>query len=535
MDCNAEYLSYKATGYFSPLVTDYLAGEASLQPFYSHPVSLAGIRAAIDAKKKHPVDRNLLVSELRRQYEGQSLTAKQQDNLARLANENTFTITTAHQPNIFTGHLYFVYKILHAIKLAAELEKEVADCHFVPVFYMGSEDADLDELGHVYLGGEKYEWSTNQTGAVGRMQTDAALLKMIDAFSGQLSVHPQGAALISLLRASYKAGNTIEQATFQLVNQLFGEYGLLLISPDCAALKKVFIPVVQKELDTNFSFKAVTETVSQFPATYKVQASGRELNLFYLEGNRRERIEQSGSGFSVPALNLAFDRAAILEELQQHPERFSANVILRPLFQEMILPNVAFIGGGGEIAYWLELKKVFEAAQVPLPVLVLRNSFLWIDAQHKKLQEKTALALQDLFRPENELLTELVKRETKVRLSLDTERQTLKDFYSGLKATAGAVDSTLLRHIEALQAQALKKLDAVEKKMLRAEKRKFEAQQRQLHKLKTGLFPGNGLQERTENFMPYYARLGNTFFELLYKYSAGLDGNFCVITEVDAA
>ena len=157
--------------------------------------------------------------------------------------ENTFTITAAHQPNIFTGHLYFIYKIIHAIKVADELQKLLPDNNFVPVYYMGSEDADLEELGEVVVDGKKLVWETKQTGAVGRMHIDAAFLKIIKEISGQIGVLKFGEELISKMQRAYSIGKTIEEATFEFVNELFSSFGLFVLLPDVATLKKSFDPI----------------------------------------------------------------------------------------------------------------------------------------------------------------------------------------------------------------------------------------------------------------------------------------------------
>jgi bacillithiol biosynthesis cysteine-adding enzyme BshC len=397
---------------------------------------------------------------------------------------------------------------------------------------MGSEDADLDELGHIYIAGQKYTWETKQTGAVGRMKVDKALIQLIEMISGQLTVHPFGTAITGLLKDAYVEGKTIEQATFKLVNELFAEYGLLILLPDNAELKRAFIPVVEKELTEQFSHKAVTATAALFPKEYKVQASGREVNLFYLENDLRERIVNEHSTFNIQHTSLKFDTPAIKEELLQHPEKFSTNVILRPVFQEMILPDIVFIGGGGEIAYWLELQKVFEQVNVPFPVLQLRNSFMVVEKKYGLKAQKLGFTINDLFSTEQDLLRELVKRETTVQLKLDKEKEALQAFYERLKATAGAVDITLQQHTAALGKQALNKVDALEKKMLRAEKKKFEAQQRQIQKLKAALFPADSLQERIENILPYYAKWGNDFIKMLYENSLGLEQHFVILEEV---
>ena len=531
MDCTARYVSYASTGYFSNIVLDYLAGDKQLRPFYAQPFSTEGIRKAIVEKQKHPVDRELLCSVLQKQYEGIALTEKQSLYLNALKEKNCFTVTTAHQPNIFTGHLYFVYKILHAIKLAEELSKTAMANTFVPVFYMGSEDADLEELGHIYLSGEKKEWKTTQKGAFGRMRTDKELLHIIDEISGQLLVHPYGEAIIGILKNCYREGVSMELANFKLVNTLFAEYGLLVLLPDNATLKKAFIPVIEKELSAGFSHIAVADTTAVLPATYKVQAVGRDINLFYLMDGSRERIERSDTGFSIANSHIIFSESEIKNELRDHPERFSPNVVLRPVLQEMLLPNIAFIGGGGEIAYWLELKKVFESVDVPFPLLVLRNSFLIVDTEMKGLSEKLHFETTDLFRPENELSNEWVKRESKRQLSLESEKQLMVELYEQVKQLSGNIDITLAGHTEALKIQALKRIDALEKKMLRSEKKRSEAGLRQLHKLKSRLFPNNSLQERVENILPFYAKWGKEIIELIYMHSVGLEQQFCILEE----
>jgi bacillithiol biosynthesis cysteine-adding enzyme BshC len=297
-------------------------------------------------------------------------------------------------------------------------------------------------------------------------------------------------------------------------------------------LKKLFIPVVEKEINEAFSHQQVAATVAAFPNEYKVQASGRELNLFYLKDNRRDRIEANGATYKIHDTDLVFSKEEIITELHHYPERFSANVILRPVFQELILPNIAFIGGGGEIAYWLELKKVFDAVNVPYPVLVVRNSFMIMEKEHGAKTQKMGFDATDLFKTELELVNGFVKRESNLQLGLEKERQALQETYEKLKAVSGAVDITLAKHTEALQVQALKKIAALEKKMLRAEKKKFEAQQRQLHKLKTTLFPNNNLQERIENLIPFYAKWGNDFIKTLYEHSLALQQEFVILQEV---
>jgi bacillithiol synthase len=531
MQSSSTYLTYDKTDSFSSLVLDYLKGEEALIPFYKHPPSVEGVKAAMLNRKEFPTNRGLLVDVLKSQYQNIKLTEKQEKNLLLLSGENTFTICTAHQPNIFTGHLYFVYKILHAVKIAEDLTSKIPGANFVPVYYMGSEDADLDELGHIFIDGQKYEWKTNQTGAVGRMKVDKALLQMIEEFNGQLSVLPHGPAVVDLMRRCYTLNSTIEQATFKLVNELFASFGLLILLPDNRKLKAAFIPVIEKELLESFSHAAVKNTVEQLPSKYKAQASGREINLFYLSDNSRERIELVNGQWSIVNGDRTFSRDEILNELHQYPERFSPNVILRPVFQEMILPDVVFIGGGGEVAYWMELKKVFEAVNVPYPILVLRNSFMLVQKTDAAIRERLRFSYEDLFKSEFDLMNKLVKRDSALQVTLDKEKEEFQAYYEKLKTIAQQVDASLAQHTEALCTKGLKRINELEKKLLRAEKLKFEAEQRQLKKIKSHLFPNNNLQERVENFMTFYGKWGNGFLETLYDHSLSLQQQFVIIEE----
>jgi bacillithiol biosynthesis cysteine-adding enzyme BshC len=380
---------------------------------------------------------------------------------------------------------------------------------------MGSEDADLDELGNIFLNGEKIAWETNQQGAVGKMNTKG-LEKIIHRISGELSVLPFGDELVDLLRKSYLESKDIQTATLKLVNHLFKDYGLVVVIPDNPAFKRAMLPVFEDELFNQVSSSLVEETSAAIGAHFKVQAHPRSINLFYLKDGIRQRIEREGDQFKVVNTDIVFGKDEIKKELADHPERFSPNVILRGLLQETILPNIAFIGGGGELAYWMQLKSVFENYRVPYPVLVVRNSFLIIEDKWKAKIDKLGLTIKEIFRPQLEL-------------SLTEEINDVTAYYHKMKMLAQQVDDTLTGHVEALQTRAIKPLQELEKKILRAEKRKFDIHERQLTSIKNTLFPNNSLQERVENFMPFYAKWGKEFIEMVYENSGPLDQVFSVI------
>jgi bacillithiol synthase len=530
MNYTESHLSYQQTGYFSKLVLDYINADDSLKPFYEYPFTLEGIQAAIKKRETFKTNRTVLVEELRKQYSGINIPAAVEQNIDSLNASSTFTITTAHQPAIFTGTLFFVYKILHAAKLAHYLNVQLPQHHFVPVYYMGSEDADLDELGNIYLGSEKIIWDTNQKGAVGRMNPKG-LEKIIARIEGEYSILPFGKELVKLLKECYLSSPDIQTGTFKLVNALFGDYGVIVLIPDNKELKKIMDPVFEDDLLNQRASSIVEDTIRSFPDKYKVQANPRAINLFYLKDQVRELIEFRNGVYEVRSTGLQFSKEEILDELKHYPERFSPNVILRGLFQCTILPDIIFIGGGGETGYWLELKNLFENYKVPFPVLIIRNSFLIVD---KKVQEKiykAGFSPDDFFKPVGQLLSEFVIKKSSNQLNLEKEVDSAENYYDNLKRIASGVDTTLVQHVEAMKTRSLNDIKQLGKKLVRNEKRKFEDINRQIQDVKSVLFPSGNLQERIENFIPYYALCGKEFLEMIYQHSLALEQEFVVLEE----
>jgi len=527
----AKHIPYNQTASFSKIVTDYLGGAETLRPFYDQPATIEGIKAKLEERSEKAINRELLVNVLKQQYEGKNVSTIVQQNIESLLSANTFTVTTAHQPNLFTGPLYFLYKILHVIKLADDLKENFPSNHFVAVYYMGSEDADFAELNHTYVDGKKIEWKKEQSGAVGRMVVDKTLVQLIDELEGQLSVEEKGAEVIQLLRKAYVNDKTIQDATFELINELYGSYGLVVLIPDHPLLKAEMKELFADDLFRNKPFEIVQQTSERISENYHAQAYPREINLFYLKDSIRERIEKKDHHFFVLNTEISFTEEELRAELNKHPEHFSPNVILRGIYQETILPNLVFVGGGGELAYWLQLKDLFETYGVSYPVLLLRNSFLVIEEKWKKKIERLGISIEQLFLAEEDLIRMLVKQIAEYPISLNGNFENAVELYNRIKEQATKVDTTLSQHVAAIQARSLKALQELEKKMLRAEKRKHSDLQAQVHKLKAVLFPNDGLQERVENFSRFYAKWGRDFIAELYKNSLALEQQFTVLEE----
>lgn len=530
MDSSCTYIPYEKTNSFSKLVTDYLDNSPELQPFYRYRPDEKGIEHAIKERSKYPVNREALVSELKNQYKELETSQLLNNNITALAEENTYTICTAHQPNLLTGYLYFIYKITHAIKLAEELNSNHSDKKFVPVYYIGSEDNDLDELGVFRYNGDKYRWDADgQTGAVGRMDTKSlkSLLDELFRVLGPPTNHTK--ELKEILTGAYLNQKNIADATRYLVNELFGRYGLVVIDADSSVFKSEILNVLEDDLLNHTAVNLVNEQADLLAKNYKTQAYPRDINLFYLKDQIRERIEHHEDRWVVLNTDISFSKDELLKELKDHPERFSPNVILRGVLQESILPNVAFIGGGAEVAYWLQLEKVFKHYNVFYPAVMLRQSAMLVKGNEAELVNKLELSTEDIFKGVDELTRAYIDEHTNGEWKTDGEEKEVEEILNKLQRKAVALDPTLEKSAGAALSKMKHQLDILQKKMYRAEKRKMQVEINRYEKLKSALFPNGGLQERTENFIQYYPEHGAKLIDLIHKGTLPYNEQFLII------
>src|SRR5690606_7833848 len=353
----SDCITFQNSGYFSEIVIDYLTQSEKIKPFYRHFPTLGNFKLQVEEKQNFSSEnRKILTQALLQQYEGLVISEATQKNIDLLNEKQTFTITTGHQLSLFTGHLYFVYKIISVIKLCGQLKKEYPESDLVPVYWMATEDHDFEEINHFLFHEKKIVWNKSLSGAVGEFDTQG-LEEVFKVLSIELGISANAQYLKNLFEKAYLKHQNLADATRFLVNELFSDYGLVIIDGNDKNLKKVFAPFIKEELFNQTSFNKVSETLNNFP--YPAQVNPREINLFYLDKNLRERIIKENDTYLINNTNLKFSETELLDILQSHPEKFSPNVIMRPLYQEVILPNLCYVGGGGELAYWLELKAFF--------------------------------------------------------------------------------------------------------------------------------------------------------------------------------
>lgn len=495
----------------------YALAAPELRPFYKYEVSLEAFAQAIEDKKKDNTDRKILVEALREQYAGMDTGRAVKDNIESLLDGNTFTLVTAHQPSLFTGPLYYIYKIFSTINLAEQLNARYPGRHFVPVFISGGEDHDFEEVNHLHLFGKTINWKNEESGPVGMMSANT-LQPALEEVRAVLGDSERAQELYALLKEAVESHRRYADTARHLANALFRDYGLVIIDMSHPKLKRLFIPYIKEEILEQPSKALVEATVEQLEkAGFSGQAYPREINFFYLgrELRQRERIVLEDGRYQVLNTSHSFSREDLIAEIEQHPERFSPNVVMRPIFQELVLPNLAYIGGGGELAYWLERKKQFEHFGLNYPMLVRRNSVLFIDGGSAKRMNKLGLTVEQLFGDVEELIKEYVRQNTENELSLAEEKAELAALVKSIEEKAREVDPTLVKTAAAEGQKMINSLEQLEGKLMRAEKQRHDIAINQMRSLKDKLFPGNGLQERYDNFMGFYLNYGQEFFGLL--------------------
>jgi bacillithiol synthase len=508
----------------------YATGDPKLKPFYKYAPEWSSFEAALQDKAALEYPRKDLVAVLQSQYKNLPAMPQVAENIRALALDTTFTITTAHQPSLFLGPLYFIYKALTTIKLAQKLtEENSTKKRIVPVFVLGSEDHDVEELNKVNVFGKQVVWEPGMAGAVGSIPAETVQTALGD-LEQILGSSAEATALMTPLRDAYRAGHNFAEATQALLHQFLGQFGLVVLNMNNAVLKRHFIPIMEEELMAQPSINLVNNTIASLnQAGFKTQAAPRDINLFYLLPGIRARIVASDGVFQVLNTDLVFTPDAIRAELHTHPERFSPNVVLRPLFQELILPNLAYVGGGGELAYWLERKAQFEHFKVPFPMLVRRHSVLWLDKEMVKKLDKFGFTATQFFSPTETLIREYIAQNATGEVSLATERAEMEQLFELLAQKASAIDPTLEKAVRADAVKAVGSLEQWESRLVRAEKQKHEVTLNQLRAVKEKLFPNNGLQERTDNILPYLLKYGTRFIEDILESLEPFDPGFVVL------
>ena len=501
------HIPLRKVGSFSEMFLDYIEGKDALKEFYEREPKIESFKSAITKKAFSTKKRKILVEALNRQYNGLNCASILLENIQSLSQSNTFTVTTGHQLNIFTGPIYFLFKLVTTINLSKKLKAYYPDYHFIPVYWMASEDHDFEEISYFNMFGKKYQWATEQTGAVGRFDP-SSLVEVLNQIDEK----------VELFEKAYGRFETLADSVRFYVNELFGSEGLIVVDGDDSQLKAQFANITKDDILNQNANQRVNDTNEQLSSLgYKLQAFSRPINFFYLDAFRR-RIISEGENFRVLDSNIKFSKQEILSEIEYYPERFSPNVIMRPLYQEVILPNLAYLGGPAEIIYWLQLKGVFDYYKIEFPILMPRNFGMIIYQSIAKKIKKLGIVNEGLFRTKRQLKAEYLNRTSTNQSSLNDQKQSCIELFKIIKMKAELIDKSLVGYIGSEQAKAIKALEQIEKKLKKALEKKHEIALGQIEVIKDRLFPNGVLQERSENYLNFYFNKKEFILDLLDEF-----------------
>jgi len=505
----------------------YLINSQEFNEFLTYPFEYSELSKAIESRKNNPIDRNLLYEVITAQYANLKSGSKTEVHIQNIKDDNCFTITTAHQPSLMTGPLYYVFKILSTIKLCKRLSSDFPKHKFAPVFVIGGEDHDFEEINHLYLFNKKIEWQGRSGGPVGRITVEG-IDEVIKEVTEILGSKNKAENVLSQLTEKANNCTSYGEFAFQLTHSLFDHLGVIILRMDNKELKSAFSPIIKDEILNSASKPLVEKEQEKLERLgYKRQAHVRDINFFYLNENGRNRIEKTNNIFSVLNTNLSFTKEEIEIEIENHPDRFSPNVVMRPLYQETILPNLAYIGGGGELAYWMERKTQFEYFKLPFPMLIRRNSAMIVSSKQIEQLSKLGFDLESSFQDEHSLIQQYIKNSDNPDFSLIASHTALDDIYNKIENLTQSIDPTLVKTVQSELSKSKKSLEYLESKMKKAVKQKEEVQLNRIKKIKQKLFP-NGLQERHDNIFEYLSKYGQTLIDEMLDHCDPFDKKFKV-------
>lgn len=514
-----EAISIQHINGFSSVLLDYLSNKAELKSFYQLPPAIESFEQQIKLKANFSKkNRAILVNVLKQQYEG----IAERLAISWLADEKTFTVTTGHQLNLFTGPLYVIYKIVSTINLARELKQRHPEYQFVPIYWLASEDHDFEEINHFYWNQTKHEWHTSQKGAVGRFS--------VKDLEPLYRLFPDS---VGFFKEAYGQSKTLAEAVIRYMDYLFGQEGLICLDADHKDLKSLFTRVMEKDILEQAHEPLVQKsTVSLQKLGYKTQVNARPVNFFYLDEQLRERIEQKGEQYIVAEAGLSFNAEQMAEAIKQQPERFSPNVILRPLYQETILPNLAYIGGPAEVVYWLQLKAVFDLHEVPFPILLPRNFATILRKRQVEKCKRIGLNFEELFDTPEDLKRRVLELFGSSKHDISEQGSRLQAIYLELESIAHAIDKSLVQSVRSHLQVSKQAFDRIQLKFVRAELRNHGEQLAQISRLQEQLFPGGTWQERKDSFLNYYTENPGFLKQLLEQlHPLAFDMNFLIVED----
>jgi bacillithiol biosynthesis cysteine-adding enzyme BshC len=449
-------------------------------------------------------------------------------HIEMLRHPGSVAVVTGQQAGLFNGPLYTVHKALTVIKLASCLREQGVEA--VPVFWIASEDHDYEEVNHCRLVDREgrlidlhYEPETRgQDVPVGHVTLDEGINRVIDEFIAQLPPSEFVPEIERDLRESYSAGTGFAEAFARLMARLFGNYGVVLLDPLDEELKQVAAPLYSDAIAKSSEIaRALVERSAELErAGYHAQVHVSEdmVPLFIMDDGRRVAMTQSEGRFHVKGSQRSFSKEELVELARRCPNCFSPNVTLRPVVQDYLLPTAAYIGGPAEVAYFAQIRAVYETLGRQEPCVLPRVSLTIIEGRHQKTMKKYGLELQDFFEGLHPAIQKVVEqsldRETS-GIFAETER-VFAEQLDKLDESLTRADATLSDSISRARAKIIYQIEHLRTRFIHASARREETTYRQVERAYTTLFPDKNLQERELNIYYFLSRFGPSLIDELY-------------------
>jgi len=512
MDCRA--LPLRLLPHQPKLFLDYLEQAKQVSPFFHSPPTLPAIKKG-KRKLDFPRERREQVAAiLRKQNIGFGSGSEALKNLERLE-KGAIAIVSGQQVALFGGPAYSIYKALTAIQIAAELSRQGVSA--VPIFWMATEDHDLEEVRHGtwFESGKLTRFELPVSAELGKPVGQIPLGPEIESIAREAAgvLERQGGELLAqYVSESYRAGETYGSAFAKLFARLFARQGLILLDPLDPALHKVAAPIYQHALADrealNEKLLARNKELDRAGYDAQVKVTAKSTLLFYLGGEKREVVTASPGKFH--AGTSTWSRQALIRLTHSEPESFSPNALFRPVVQDFLLPTVAYVGGPAEISYFAQSEVIYENLLGRMPVLLPRAGFTLVDARAAKLLKRYGVKAEDIWAGAQELRHRMERKSVSNPLakSFEGARKTFDKMLSQLGKQIVRVDPTLKGSVERSRKRIEFHLEKLRRKTGRAQDRKTELLAGHAQYLESLLHPHKGLQERDLCLLPFLASWG---------------------------
>lgn len=492
----------------------YINNSSKISNLYDNNYDLNSYENQIKKRKNFSQEnRNILVSLLKENI-SEFNSKKTINNINLLSNKNTYTVTTGHQLCLNTGPLFFIYKIAECIKLSIELNKKYKEYNFIPIYWMASEDHDIYEI---------FDFEYNF-----EIKNKPDVKKFENRFSGNIKTLEIEKYLIEVEEKLFKKfnnswdsifieirknSNNISEYIYNLISFLFSEYGIVCINPNKKEFKKIFLPYVIKDIQNSIIEKSYKETIKNIPKGIKPIVKPNKINYFFLEKNLRYKIEKKGEKYYIGKIQ--YNIKQLIDLFKKQPEKISPNVITRGLFQETILPNISYIGGGGEISYWLLFKNIFDKIEIPFPILKVRNSILHLTDKNYSVFEKVVnkeVFLNDF----NYFIKDyLNKKYFEIYDNIKKQEEAIKQNNEIIKQILQKENILIEKSINSVETKILKQYRHLKDKTVREFKKKKDIEINRFKEIIKEIYHKDVFQERIINYTNIYSKKETKFVEIL--------------------